>query len=735
MKKILLSLLMVFILIGCVLPPEEEDLSISGNVKVGINSVIKLDVNTDKTVVWESGNSEIATVEDGYVYGISLGKVIITAYLEDNPEMKDTHLVTVIEQIGDNTGVLPIIGSNEVELGKEEQLTVDTNEDVVWSSSDDSIAYVNNNGLVSGLKLGNVTIRVESTKNKHVFGTITVEVVLDRVYLYYKTKILSIDSVNKNIELLNVPTTKYNDKTLFYLYKENEGLTKISVDDLYIGLENIYVQVNKKDNVITKVMIDKEIGFSNIRVAIRNSIDDISIESTLYHSSISLMFMGSTTLQTFDDSHRFNLSEYSQVTITIVKGEIVVSNNTGQILRTNKRIIFNPNNSSTIITSISRGYGNPVYEGNLEVSIVKDRLLIVNDINLERYLRKVVPSEMPSSWSLEALKAQAVAARTYAYQDVLNKSNDAYGYTVDDSVKSQVYNNSREAASTNQAIDQTAGLIMTYNGKPIQAYYYSSSSGITASGHEVWIKDKVINEIQYLIWQNLAKDTSGNPITFDYQSEESMLAFFKQIRMDVPDNSSNHRWRVDFTNVQLAQTIRVNLPLTYASTPESVLTYVNGQWVSKDLPSNLGDLLDLKVSQRGTSGVVVSLDITMTSGVYRIVNQYNIRYTIRPEDAGSTVRRYYASNLSSSYTWNTQNDSTLYSGFFAIEKSGSTIYFYGGGYGHGVGMSQYGAQGMARLGKSYSEILTTYYSNIKLTDISFRYIPLADDVYRTLLKS
>lgn len=114
------------------------------------------------------------------------------------------------------------------------------------------------------------------------------------------------------------------------------------------------------------------------------------------------------------------------------------------------------------ITSIRRGYGYPGYRGFFEISISKtapDKLRLINELSMEKYLYQVVPSEMPASFGLEALKAQAVAARTYAINECFSNAALAnQGISVYDSVLSQVYNNSAENLLTNQAVNETAGM-------------------------------------------------------------------------------------------------------------------------------------------------------------------------------------------------------------------------------------------------------------------------------------
>ena len=182
----------------------------------------------------------------------------------------------------------------------------------------------------------------------------------------------------------------------------------------------------------------------------------------------------------------------------------------------NNRLIIEEGEKPIRISSISRG-SSTLYEGNLELSIVNNRLLVINDILMEDYLKKVVPSEMPASWNMEALKSQAVAARTYAYREIYLKKYMNEGYIVDDSESSQVYNNSNDQPSTNQAVLETKGITMFCENQPIIAYYYSSSSGLCGKGNEVWITNKVIEDIPYLQGGNTTN------MEVDTSSEDDLL--------------------------------------------------------------------------------------------------------------------------------------------------------------------------------------------------------------------
>ena len=134
---------------------------------------------------------------------------------------------------------------------------------------------------------------------------------------------------------------------------------------------------------------------------------------------------------------------------------------------------------------MEKSYGNPEYRGTLEVALQDEGLLLINDVLIEEYLYAVVPSEMPNRFGVEALKVQAVCARSYAYRQLLNNSYSRYGAHVDDSVNYQVYNNVQEKEEATEAVRETYGEVASYDGNPITTYYYSTSCGHT-SDNSVW---------------------------------------------------------------------------------------------------------------------------------------------------------------------------------------------------------------------------------------------------------
>ena len=171
--------------------------------------------------------------------------------------------------------------------------------------------------------------------------------------------------------------------------------------------------------------------------------------------------------------------------------------------------------------SLTRGQGNPAYRGSLTVYEDENGLRMVNELPLEQYLCAVVPSEMPSSYPKEALKAQAVCARTYAVVQMQAQKRKDLGAQVDDSVSFQVYGNSQEAESSNEAVKATEGKILLNQGMPITAYYFSTSHGKTSTD-EVW---EASAASAYL--KSVACTYDASEPWFQWQTEISMEKLLK----------------------------------------------------------------------------------------------------------------------------------------------------------------------------------------------------------------
>ena len=163
--------------------------------------------------------------------------------------------------------------------------------------------------------------------------------------------------------------------------------------------------------------------------------------------------------------------------------KMLVRSNWGQCTVNTNDAVIKPLNSNECVYTKDRWY-----RGILRIQNKKNLLTVINDICLENYLQSVVPAEMPSTWGIEALKAQAIAARTYAVANMGKHS--AEGFDLVDTQMDQVYEGIKtETENTNIAVLQTTGLIMLYDNKPISAMYSSCAGGKTTSALEAFGRD------------------------------------------------------------------------------------------------------------------------------------------------------------------------------------------------------------------------------------------------------
>jgi SpoIID/LytB domain protein len=344
---------------------------------------------------------------------------------------------------------------------------------------------------------------------------------------------------------------------------------------------------------------------------------------------------------------------------------------------------------------------------------------------------------MPASFGLEALKAQSVAARTYALSDYYSNRYAKKGFHVDDSTLSQVYNNSAENALTTQAVTETSGVIMESNGELVDARYYSTSGGYGAAKHEVWSDANGQfpgTPISYLTAKSYVYDPANNSqmLNINTQDEAALNAFYKNLSYTGYDSTSLYfRWKVSFTKTELENTINQNLAARYAADPKAILTKdATGNFVQKAIPTaGIGTLQDLYVTKRGSGGNMMELVVVGSTGTYKILKEYNIRFTVRPSKTytlgTADVLLYRAKGGSTTYdaTGTIKNNSILPSAFASFDIAKSTtgaitsVTFFGGGNGHGVGFSQYGASVLGGKGWTYDQILNAYYNGMALINV------------------
>jgi stage II sporulation protein D len=306
------------------------------------------------------------------------------------------------------------------------------------------------------------------------------------------------------------------------------------------------------------------------------------------------------------------------------------------------------------------------YEGDFILRKSGDGYVLINELPVETYLRYVLPSEMPPGFSYEALKAQAVCARTFAYMQMEGGSFAEYGADLDDSTASQVYHASKTYESTDSAVEDTAGKVLTYNGKTVECYYYSTSPGYSEN-LEVWNADSP----SYLVAENHTKEK-----TVDLTDPETFHNFISESVDSYDTESPFYRW---------------------TATLSSAL----------GMDEEYGRLKGVYVKGRSSSGYITELTVVFEDGSRTYSREDEIRFALGK----------YISELELSDGSLRTNFTSLPSACFEVKsQDNGKIILTGGGFGHGIGMSQYGADAMGDEGLSYTEILKYYYNNIEITE-------------------
>ena len=384
----------------------------------------------------------------------------------------------------------------------------------------------------------------------------------------------------------------------------------------------------------------------------------------------------------------------------------------------NNRLYIQPVNPDgrLEVVGLVRNNPTPQYRGIFEIARAEGGFIIVNELPLEEYLYAVVPSEMPSFFGVEASKVQAITARTFAIHQFYENRFRAFGAHVDDSVISQVYNNIAENDVSREAVRATAGLVLEYNGEIVRANYFSTSGGVTANFGETWAAGgnfPVATPVYLASQLQFDPDDITCPdlrdAVMDLSREENAAVFFRS--HDVPAFERHlpwFRWQVRLTADELSESINAGLPARQRATP-GLIHSLDAAGANTGRPAgNIGRVTDLEITRRGQGGNVMEMLITGTGGQVRVQTEFNIRSLLAPRAAAITrIDGSHVNGLS-----------LMPSGFFAMQKETDTsgalvaVVFYGGGHGHGVGMSQNGANVLLNMGYSYREVLMHFYPGV-----------------------
>jgi stage II sporulation protein D len=304
-------------------------------------------------------------------------------------------------------------------------------------------------------------------------------------------------------------------------------------------------------------------------------------------------------------------------------------------------------------------------------------------VGFDDYVKAVVAGEMPTSWPREALRAQAIAARTYTAAWVAT-----YGAIAE---TNQAYAPANRTAASDAAVDATAGQVLTYQGGMIYAYYSSTCGGQTTT-----IPDQAAAYCQSVRCWREADGSGRAPL--DLSAEAAAAAYWGTTPAQPAFCSAAPLYRWSFAADRATKERILDSALSRSGAAPSP-AYAKGQ---------LGQLRDLVVAARASSGKIASLRVVGTGGTWTVTAELDLRWALTSTE-GLTGRS--ASAVLS----------------IARDAGGvpTTIGCRGGGFGHAWGMCQYGAKGMADRGYGALAILQHYYTGVMLTTIVGQPVPPA----------
>lgn len=489
-------------------------------------------------------------------------------------------------------------------------------------------------------------------------------------------------------------------------YQLYEELREAEVSELSVGYH--FADFVLEDGRVCAFLITKKEKMENIRVLIRNN--DFS---GLYHKQIVLSCQDGMTIYYGSYKDRLNKKVSAGETFVIDAEDEALGE--GRI-----EAVPDTNTGKIEVQSLMRSQGIPSYRGSMEILKMKEGLVLINEVLLEEYLYSVVPSEMPASYPMEALKAQAVCARTYGCRYLQAPGYGALGAHVDDSVGYQVYNNIAENMNSTKAVKETTGMMLMYQEEMVNTYYYSTSCGFGADAG-VWDESRK-DQTPYLNATYLGKTADGKTKDGELPEDLAKEEIFQSYIMQKDENAYEKeepwfRWnyQVEKLDVDL---MAERVLERYQAVPQKILTFVGtGNATDEEAeyeekkPECFRKIYEINCIKRREGGVMDELLIKTDQGTYKIISEYNIRYIL---NQGGAVIRQDGSSYESSQL--------LPSAYFIIDivKEGKSVIGYtiiGGGYGHGVGMSQNGARAMGEQEKNFEEILAFYYRGCQLNRV------------------
>ncbi len=403
--------------------------------------------------------------------------------------------------------------------------------------------------------------------------------------------------------------------------------------------------------------------------------------STTALKSVDISNSGGFSIFVSEDSYEPVMIDVSMLHVDVNGGALRISTVFGSELASSdagaKIYVYSANPDDTITVN------GTSYYGGLEMYVDQNgKIVVINAVSIDDYLKGVLPSEVYPSWNIEALKAAAIVSRTYALRNAVNSSHQANDFDICSTTHCQMYTGrTKENERTNQAITETEGLVVMYGDELAMTPYHSSNGGYTETAAGAW---------------------GGSKDAYPYLT--NVFTPYEDYR-----NVPNGKWE----NIVLPAEL-------YKHVPESYRKTLTGKSYSFDITRDFSGFNE-KMTVKDEFGNTLTLS---TSGSVRgffgdLVKSANfgIANTYVPSDNVSGSMTVITAQGTQEITGINGYEYITADGRYTCAGFKNVYVFDGQGYGHGVGLSQFGSRCMADAGFLYDEIVLTYFPGTDIISI------------------
>lgn len=499
------------------------------------------------------------------------------------------------------------------------------------------------------------------------------------------------------------------------------------------GNINEFVKINTHNIVAKSKNFSYHIELSESFISYDKALEktkyfkSLGIESYVAYDSSFKVFIGEFISESAAKEFVNNSPILKSQNAVVSKNEVLVSIENSN----NEKIIVFDNNQDIFLKSLGEvtKVENKRYRGYIGFINSKNKLTAINYVQLSDYLKGVIPREMSASWNIEALKAQAVTARTFALRNL--GKHKSLGYELCDTTNCQMYDGyDIEHTNSNRAVEETRNNVLKYNGEIAQTFYSSCSGGYTSNNEDIWNGVP----IPYLRGKEdpYSLNTPQSNWTYTISKAEASMKL-KSNKLDVGDIISLKpvRDRLGGRVLELIITGTKGTKVLEREKVREVFGYSNVKSTNYRIDGEIElpkpqpepnpeptpetppvpenpekDIYVISANSTSpTKSYIKNINVVTADGIKKI--DYNLQNVVISNGVQSVVKE---SNKAKEEFPIIASVSSL----SMPTNVGNTITFRGSGWGHGVGMSQYGALNMAKQGFNYIDIVEFYFTGAKV---------------------